>query len=322
MLVGNPWLPACMVLATVICLVVAGSGRRPSEGCSLKERVQRLTRKEVLVTASRAERVSPERRLLIFVGKCFGRLRLNSALEAELARADVLLRADEFFGAVVLSAIGGGCLGLVLFRSPHLALILAVTGGAIPLLILVRARGSRLSRFNARLPDALVLMASGLRAGFPFVQTLDMVNREIPGPVGREFGRTFREIQLGNPAEDALTDLTARVRSTELDLVVTAVLIQREVGGNLAEVLNNIAVTVRDRLRIRGEIRALTAQGRLSGWIVGLLPIAVAAIIAMVSPGYFNVMLESPGGKIALGVAALGELFGALIIKRIVSLES
>ncbi|MEW5763279.1 MAG: type II secretion system F family protein [Bacillota bacterium] len=312
----GPWLPATLVMVAVLSLLELALGR----GTVAQERVEKIRSRKPLATTREEKKVSPERRLLTAAGKLLVPLRLTGALENELAGADVPLRAEEFLGSMVFAALGGGLVGLFLCRSFLGGLVFAVVGGALPLLILVRARTSRLVRFNNRLPDALLLMASGLRAGFPFVQTLEMVDKEIPGPVGREFGQTFRQIQLGSPTDEALADLAVRVRSTELDLVVTAVLIQREVGGNLAEVLDNIAATLRDRLRIKSEIRAVTAAGRMSGWIIGLLPVVVAALILVLNPGYFSVMLETFGGQVALGVAVLGEIIGALIIRRIVAL--
>ncbi|MBC7104482.1 MAG: type II secretion system F family protein [Firmicutes bacterium] len=317
----GPWLPAVLVLAAAASLAGALGPARPPGPRALRARLLGPVRRRAREAAAPRERISPERRLLLLVGRRLARLRIAGVLEAELAGADVPLRGEEFLGAVVLAALGGGCAGLLLLRSLPAAAGLALVGAAVPFLMLLRARASRLARFEARLPDALALMASGLRAGFPFVQTLDMVRSEIPGPVGREFGRTFREIQLGAQTEEALADLTARVRSAELDLVVTAVLIQREVGGNLAEVLDNIAGTVRDRLRLRREMRALTASGRLSGWVIGLLPLAVGAFILVFNPGYFRVMVDSTGGKVALALAAAGEVLGALVIRRIVNPE-
>lgn len=313
----GPWLPAGLVMGTVLSLLALALGR----STVAQERVKKIRSRSPLATARQEKKVGPERRLLTAAGKLLVPLRITGILESELARADVPLRVEEFLGTVVFAALGGGLLGLFFCRSFLGGFIFALIGGALPLFFLVRARNSRVVRFNNRLADALLLMASGLRAGFPFVQTLEMVDKEIRGPVGREFGRTFRQIQLGSSVEEALADLVARVRSTELDLVVTAVLIQREVGGNLAEVLDNIAETLRERLRIKGEVRAVTAAGRMSGWIIGLLPVVVAALILVLSPGYLSVLLETPEGRLALCVAAMGEIIGALIIRRIVAID-
>jgi len=318
------WFPSLMVLLTTACLAAAVAGSKGAGEPSPRQRVRRLGYRQTTAgqEAEAKQKIKPERKVLQVVGKCFQALRISRLLETELARADVPLRGEEFMALVCLAAFGGGLAGLVLSRSLLAAAAAALLGGAAPFLLLWRARSARLTRFNDRLADALALITGGLRAGFPFVQTLDMVRREIPGPVGREFGRTFQEIQLGTPAEEALADLAARVRSQELDLVVTAVLIQREVGGNLAEVLDNIAATIRERLQIRREIRALTAQGRLSGWIVGLLPLAVAAVLLLINPGYLYPLVSTPGGRLALVLAAGSEIAGALIIRRIVTFEA
>ncbi|KUK41267.1 MAG: Type II secretion system protein [Clostridia bacterium 62_21] len=316
------WIPSLMIILAAGCLAAALAGRQEG-GSSPTQRVRRLLHRRG--TSGREdgakEKVKPERRLLQLVGKCFHALRISRHLETELDRADVPLRGEEFVALACLAAFGGGLAGLAVSRSLIAAAATALLGGTAPFLLLWRARSARLTRFNERLADALALITGGLRAGFPFVQTLDMVQREIPGPVGREFGRTFQEIQLGTPTDEALADLAARVRSQELDLVVTAVLIQREVGGNLAEVLDNIAATIRERLQIKREIRALTAQGRLSGWIVGLLPLAVAAFLLLVNPGYLEPLVTTPGGRLALVLAGGSEVAGALLIRRIVTFE-
>lgn len=319
----NALIPALMVLLSAVCLATAVLGKKGPAEVSPKQRVLQLGyRKTAGAEEEGKPRVKAERKVLQAVGKCFRALRISSILETELARADVPLRGEEFVALIFLATLGGGFVGLALSRSLLTALALALLAGAAPVLLLMRARAVRLIRFNDRLADALALISGGLRAGFPFIQTLDMVRREIPGPVGREFGRAFQEIQLGAPVEEALADLASRVRSQELDLVVTAVLIQREIGGNLAEVLDNIAATIRERLQIRREIRALTAQGRLSGWIIGLLPVAVAAALLVINPGYLNPLVETAGGRLALAAAVGGELLGALIIRRVVTFEA
>jgi len=179
----------------------------------------------------------------------------------------------------------------------------------------------RRKAFNSQLGDALILIANSLRTGYSFMQASDMVAQEMRPPISSEFARAVKEMNLGVTIEEALANLGKRINSEDLDLVLTAVLIQRQVGGNLSEVLDNIARTIRERVRIRGEIRTLTAQGRISGVIVSLLPIVLGLIIYLLNPEYVKLLFVHPFGKILLGVAGLGQVIGILVIRRIVDIE-
>ena len=175
--------------------------------------------------------------------------------------------------------------------------------------------------FNSQLGDALILIANSLRTGYSFMQALDMVAQEMRPPISTEFGRAVKEMNLGVPVENALGNLAKRIDSEDLDLVLTSVLIQRQVGGNLSEVLDNIARTIRERVRIRGEIRTMTAQGRISGIIISLLPIALGLVIYTMNPGYVRVLFVHPIGQLMLGVAVVGQIIGVFVIRRIVDIE-
>jgi tight adherence protein B len=153
------------------------------------------------------------------------------------------------------------------------------------------------------------------------MQAADMVAQEMRPPISTEFARTVKEMNLGITMENSLGNLAKRIESEDLDLVMTAVLIQRQVGGNLAEVLDNIARTIRERVRIRGEIRTLTAQGRVSGIIISLLPLVMGVIIYVLNPTYIRVLFVNPIGQIMLGVSLAGQVVGILIIRRIVDIE-
>ena len=159
-----------------------------------------------------------------------------------------------------------------------------------------------------QLGDALVIMANALRAGFGFQQSMDTVRRELPPPIASEFGWTLREMNLGVSQEEALLNLSRRVGNEDLDMIVTGIIIQRQIGGNLAEILDNIANTIRDKTRIKREIRILTAQGRLSGLIIGILPLILILILLIINPGYFQVMIKDIRGVVALASAAFLEM--------------
>ena len=175
--------------------------------------------------------------------------------------------------------------------------------------------------FNRQLGDALIIIANSLRTGYSFMQAMDMVAREMKPPISSEFSRTVKEMNLGTTTEIALGNMAKRIDSEDLDLVFTAVLIQRQVGGNLSEVLDNIARTIRERVRIRGEIRTLTAQGRMSGLIVGLLPVAMGFVIYLLNPEYIRVLFSHPIGRLMLIAATVSQVIGIILIRRIVDIE-
>jgi len=150
---------------------------------------------------------------------------------------------------------------------------------------------------------------------------MEVVRREMPPPISKEFGQALAEMNLGIATEEALMNLTRRIKSDDLDLVVTAVVIQRTVGGNLASVLDTIAETIRERVRIKGEIRALTAQGRISGLVIGLLPVGLALLLFFISPGYISFLWSTPTGMMLAGIAVGTEILGVLMIKKIVNIK-
>lgn len=246
----------------------------------------------------------------------------SRALERKLIRAGLPLRGAEFAvicagtmvtGAAVMFLIGHG--------NPVTMLIGAAAGYLLPTLVLNIKAKRRIRRFNDQLADALVLAGSSLRTGYSFLQAIEMVSREMPPPLGVEFARMLKEMNLGVTTEEALANMGTRLESDDLNLVITAVLIQRQVGGNLAEVLDNIAGTIRERIKLKGEIRTLTAQGRVSAMIVGALPIALAAFMFLVDPSYVSILVTDPVGRIMLALAIGGQVVGFLLLRRIVSIE-
>jgi len=191
-----------------------------------------------------------------------------------------------------------------------------------------RRRASRQNAFNKQLPDTITLIANALRAGSSFLQAIEMVVRESTPPVTVEFGRVIREVNLGLPFDTALDNMVRRVRSDDLELMATAITIQHQVGGNLAEILDSIAFTIRERVRIKGEIRTLTAQGRMSGYLVAGMPIALMGLLFVIAPGFMTPMFENPpgvfgvpAGMILLSFGGLFMFIGFIAIRRIVAIE-
>jgi tight adherence protein B len=212
-------------------------------------------------------------------------------IQRDLARADLKLTVAEFIILKLACALIGGGIGAFIGRANPVAMLTsALVGGIIfsflpNVYVSIMAR-RRVKAFNDQLGDTITMMANALRGGYSFLQTLDMVGREAPNPVAAEFRRVVQEVGLGRSTEEALGNLLRRMPSDDLDLLVTAVNIQMEVGGNLAQILDTIGHTIRERVRIKGEINTLTAQGRISAWVITGLPIALAIIVTMINPTY------------------------------------
>jgi tight adherence protein B len=212
--------------------------------------------------------------------------------------------------------------------SPIVLLVGVLIGFMLPRFWLGRRKNGRLGAFNKQLPDTITLIANALRAGSSFLQAIEMVVRETQPPVSTEFGRVIREVNLGLPFEQALANMVRRVRSEDLELMTTAISIQHTVGGNLAEILDSIAFTIRERVRIKGEIKTLTSQQRMSGYVVAALPIGLIAFLMVIAPGFMQPMFQKPpeiaglpAGVIILAVAGFSMFIGFMAIRRIVDIE-
>jgi tight adherence protein B len=268
---------------------------------------------------------------------------LNKAVEGrdfwanisrDIARADLHLRPTEYMAIWAGSTIGVPILMVFLsaflpaLRNPIFLIIGALIGFLLPRLWLARRRNGRLGAFNKQLPDTITLIANALRAGSSFLQAIELVVRESRPPISVEFARVIREVNLGLPFEQALDNMVRRVRSDDLELMATAISIQHQVGGNLAEILDSIAYTIRERIRIKGEIRTLTAQQRLSGYVVAGLPIGLAGFLFVAAPGFMDPMFDDrvsivglPAGVIILAMGGVMMFIGFLFIRRIVDIE-
>jgi len=247
----------------------------------------------------------------------------------KLAQADIKLKPGEFIAVRIIAAFGAGIVSYVLFgRGTNLGMVIGLVGGFIgsflPNMYVGRQQKKRLQNFNDQLPDMLNLMVNGLRAGYSTMQAMEAVSKELPSPISDEFRRVVQEMQLGVPMERALDNLLRRVPSEDLDLVITAINVQREVGGNLAEVLDTISFTIRERIRIKGEIRVLTSQVVYSGRMLSVLPIALAGFLWVINRPYM-MNLFKPGnrtcgiGMLSCGLAMI--ISGYFIMNKIADIE-
>jgi tight adherence protein B len=259
-------------------------------------------------------------RMVGLTGRLADRAGLLSRTEDALEQADLPLRPPEalFFYFATLFVVG--MLGLLVLPIP-LALALALLAGVGPVIVLHRRRGNRLREFQMQLPGTLNLLSGSMRAGFSFAQGLESVANEASQPTRRELQRVFTESRLGRPVEDALEDSAQRMASVDLMWAVMAIRIQREVGGNLAELLDTVADTMTQRERLRLEIKALTAEGRFSGWILGLFPVAFAGVLYLVQPDYMGVLFEEAIGIMAVIVCAVMTFVGFIWLRKILQIE-
>lgn len=253
--------------------------------------------------------------------KIFIKMSLTKRAEAELAKAALLLKGEEFILINLLTATLPAALFYLLTANLGLGVILGIGGLVVPWIVLDKAKQKRVLRFNNQIGDALTIMSSSLRAGFSFLQAMELVSKEMPAPIGEEFARALLEMNLGTSTEEALQKMTQRIESDDLDLIVTAVTIQRQVGGNLSEVLDNISHTIRERIRIKGEIKTLTAQGKMSGIVIGLLPLAICAFLFVVNPEYMKPLFTTTMGLAILVGGVVSQFIGIMVIKKIIAIE-
>ena len=260
-----------------------------------------------------------------WVNKRVEKTTFGERIARDLARADLKFKPGEYIGLYVIAIIGGALIAyLAGGRNLISAAIGAGIGALLPGLYVKSQKSKRLIRFNDQLPDMLNLVVNGLRAGYSTLQAMEAVSKELPAPISDEFRRVVQEMQLGIPMERALDNLLRRIPSEDLDFVVTAINVQREVGGNLAEIMDVISYTIRERVRIKGEIRALTAQAVYSGRALALMPIGLLCILWFLNRSYvmefFNAKNALCGG-IALGLAGILIAVGYFVMTRIGNVE-
>jgi tight adherence protein B len=250
---------------------------------------------------------------------------ISEKLTQQLERADMALSPGEYIVIrFALAAIGAIAVFFVpvdgIFR--YILLLVAVTiGYNLPKVYMNRRRNSRVAKLNSQLPEALTMISNSLKAGFGLLQALNVASEQLAHPISTELGRTIHEMNVGSGAEEALLALSERAGSYDLDIVITAILVQRTVGGNLGEILDNVADTMRERIRIRGEIQTLTAQQKLTGIVIGLLPVCVGVLFLFLSPGYLDPLFTTFLGKMMLCVAVFLEIVGIMVIQRILDIE-
>ena len=269
-----------LIILFIVGIVVSSSSER-----SLME--QRLGQYLDDGAQSVANQQAEKAALTEWVSKRVAKTSYGERIARELARADLKLKIGEYFALIVISTF---LLGMIAFflgaRSPISFLIGAIVGFFIPNSYVKNQQKRRLTRFNDQLSDMLNLMVNGLRAGYSTMQAMEAISKELPAPISDEFRRVIQEMQIGIPMETALENLLRRIPSEDLDFVITAINVQREVGGNLADILDSISFTIRERVRIKGEVRVLTAQVRASGTLLSIIPLCLTVALWFINKDY------------------------------------
>jgi len=290
-------------------------GRRDE---TLEIKLQRFTAMRAPINTGKDKR--DLKHLLTRLGRLAPR-RWSEGLDIELIRGNIPIKGGEFLVLQGFLTVFFFLIGFALTQKIYCGMLFSVIGWILPRVWLNSAQKKKRRQFNSQLADALLVLANSLRAGFSLLQAMEMVSEEMPNPISGEFQLTLREMTYGTATETALIHLSERVGSDVLDLLVTAMLIQRQAGGNLAEVLLNIHATIQDRLRIQQEIKTLTAQGRMSGYIIAALPFGITAVLSVLNPSYLAVLFTNPIGWSMLAGGITSQFIGFLIIRKIITIE-
>jgi tight adherence protein B len=316
------WIPIA-VFALVLLAVVGGyfllsAGRR--EKAEVKRRISLLeirNLRDADVPEFLKNEVLSEVPLL---NRLLSKVNIATKIDLRLRQADMKIPVGTLLLSLVLFSVG-----IVAGRILHWPTILSVVIGigllTVPNLIVDIRRRRRLKRFMNHFPEALEMFARSLRAGHSFTGAIQLVSQEMPDPIGPEFSKVFEEQNLGIPLRQALIGMTDRVDILDVKFFVTAILIQRETGGNLAEIIDKIAYVIRERFRVQGQLKIFTAQARMSGFILSLLPIGVAVLIGIMNPEYLKPLWFEGTGRIMIAIAVTLQILGMLAIRKIIRIK-
>ena len=315
---------AVLVSASILVLVLGGYFVLGVRGTTADEFRKRLSLLETrrLESADMSEVLRDELMSGVpLLHRILARMNLAVGIDRRLRQADMRMRVGTFVLSTAVLAGSGFLLGVLFHRPLLLGGVLAVLLGFVPNTVVDVRRRIRLGRFMSHFPDALEMFARSLRAGHAFTGGIQMVAQEMPDPVGPEFRKVFDEQNLGVPMKDALMGLSERIDSLDVKFFVTSVLIQRETGGNLAEIIDKIAYVVRERFRIQGQVKIYSAQARLTGIILTLLPPGVALVISVLNPEYLKPLWFEKLGQYMVGTAFAMQVAGGLAIRKIIRIK-
>lgn len=246
---------------------------------------------------------------------------ISKRFEDSIAMSGIRLSAREFVILWVLLAIGPAVIGSLLGVKLVAISGMCIVGFAIPPIMVQRSRNAKALLFNKQLGEALTIMSNCMRSGYSFQQAMNSIAKEMQPPISTEFARVVREMNYGTSMEDALNNMVERVGNKDLELLVSAVITSAQVGANLSEILDTIAETVTDRIKLREEVRVFSAQGRMSGIIIGVMPVVVILFLMIMNPTYFEEFANDPIGRMMLGLSVVLEAAGFIIINKIVDVK-
>jgi tight adherence protein B len=292
---------------------------------SVEERLSRYTESiapaEEKTSTDEKSRSTP---VADYLDKSFGRSNWFESISRDIARADLKLRPTEYVALKIIASMGTAVIVAILFSNIIFGGIGLVVGFFLPDFYIKQKQSSRLHQFEAQMADMLNLSVNGLRAGYSIIQALESISKEMPPPTSIEIRRVVQEVQIGLPLETGLENLLRRMNSPDLKLIITAINIQREVGGNLAEILDTISHTIRERVRIKGEIRVLTAQQSITGYLIGFLPFGLAIFLYLYNPSYIMRFFDEDTRMCGLPMVICGLLLiaiGFIAVRQIVNIE-
>jgi len=308
-----------LLIFIVIGLGIVGSGIIVSRRSShlIEERLG-ITEEVSALDGAAAPRKSPVTDAL---NQALTSRGLGSSLATQLAQADLKITVGEFMIATVLLILVLGVVSYLWRRNVLIAAGACLLGFFAPRIYVGMSRGRRLKAFDNQLGDSINLLVNSLRAGYSVMQAMEAIAEEMGPPISVEFGRVVQEVQFGITLEQALGHMLRRITSDDLDMLITAINVQREVGGNLAEVLDSISHTIRERVRIKGEMKSLTAQSRVSGYMVSAIPVILAGVIYLINGEFMSLLFTNKCGWIMIGVAVLGVVLGFIVINKLMQID-
>lgn len=247
--------------------------------------------------------------------------KFRKSIDRELDMADIPLTAEEMLFAVFIAVFSSAAIFSVITHKPVIGLLMGLLVAELFNIFIREKKNKRLIMINEQLGDAIDMTSGCLRTGYSFLKSLEVAAAQMPLPISKEFGRVVKEVELGATLEKALENLLERVPIDDLQLIVTAVTIQRQIGGNLAEILDNISMTIRERIKLKRELRTVTAQERVSGYIIAVIPVFLIVILTIMDPQYLRELFTNRLGIIMICAAVINEIIGFIIIRKIINVQ-
>src|SRR5438105_943349 len=315
---------AILTTAGIVCLIVGLDRVVRRDRTTLDKRLRRYGGRAYQLTDDEQKQAASTQVTQLLAKRVEASLSgrtFAAALQTELARANLRLTVGEFVMLQVAAAAVIGMLAWLISGAVFVGSIFGVVGWFIPKIWLGRRQAARLKAFDNQLADTIGLMSNSLRSGLSLVQSMEMISREAEPPIAEEFQRVVREIGLGVGPQEALMHLVRRVNSDDLELLVTAILVQFEIGGNLSRILDSIAGTIRERVKLHGEIRTMSAQGRMAGYVLSGLPLAIGGLLMLIAHSYMGSLFTPGPWLVLLAISDFCLVCGSYVIRKLVAIE-